>query len=278
MQEHEFVYVTVLTNQRYLPGVWVLSQSLKAVRSQYGLIVLIPENRKEELGEQLQKWQIEVITAPPLPAPNSLRNGKYADSHWNETFFKLRVAELLQFKKVIMLDSDMVILKNLDHLFEMPSYTAVAADRYSMSYSTHLNSGLMVIVPGHELSHRLQANIEPAVARCLASGRSAGDQDVFQETYPDWNERKELQLPVQYNLIQGVSGMLCRRKIPQGYKGVYVVHFIGRKKPWDFSAKDYVYMAYHGIKQRNFAELKAGLQYCKYLRQRTAYEEARKRV
>ncbi len=260
-----FTYVTVLTNKEYLPGVWALSQALSAVKSKYGFAVLVPEDRGE-LKEILESWGLDVVTAPTLPAPAVLRSSEHRSNHWNETFFKLRVAELAQYKKIVLLDSDMVILKNLDELFERPSYSAVAADQFSMSFSEQLNSGLMVLEPGEELKHRLQDCLLPAVERCLVAGRAAGDQDVFQEAYPDWPERTELHIPPQYNLLQGVSGEVCRKVISGGYRNVCVVHFIGSKKPWSFHIRDYLYIFYHGLKQRNFAEWKANLRYQRYLK------------
>lgn len=266
MPSKKFTYLTVLTNRNYLPGVWVLSRSLAAVGSRYPLTVLIPENRRDELEGRLRSWGLEVLTAPPLPAPEKLRRSGHINPYWEETFFKLRAAGLLQFQKIVLLDSDMVVLKNLDDLFDWPSCSAVAADRYSMSCSAHLNSGLMVLEPGEAMYNHLCGCMEPAVERCLVQGRSAGDQDVFHEAFPDWPEHEELQLPLQYNLLQGVSGRLCRELVTGGYKGACIVHFIGPKKPWSYSAWDYLYMAYHGFKQRNFAELRAGLKYRSYLR------------
>ena len=52
--EKPSAYVTVLTKSSYLPGVWVLAQSLKETGSRYELQVLVPEDKQSELQEVLK--------------------------------------------------------------------------------------------------------------------------------------------------------------------------------------------------------------------------------
>lgn len=61
-------------------------------------------------------------------------------------FSKLHAWGLTHFKKVILIDSDMVVLRNIDHLFLQPDLSAVEDPGAPGKF----NSGLMVISPNEE--------------------------------------------------------------------------------------------------------------------------------
>lgn len=264
--EQSCAYVTVLTNRRYLPGVWALAQSLKESGSRYELRVLVPEDKQSELKEVLTQWGLKTLARPRLDPPEEVMDDGNKAHYWRETFFKLRAAGLTEFRKIVLLDSDMIVMKDLDGLFQKPSFSAVAAGKSVIPSWTRLNSGLLVLEPSEELETRLLGCIEPAIRERQAAGLQVGDQDVFNAACPDWPQRAELHLPEEYNVLRGHAGTLCRKHIPGGYRGAYIFHFIGPKKPWDYTAVNYVKMLYHGVVQRNFAELRAFLAYKKYLR------------
>ena len=259
-------YITVLTNRRYLPGVWALAQSLKKAKSQHELFVLIPEDKQSELQEVLTQWGLKTLTRPRLDPPEEVMDDGNKAHYWRETFFKLRAAGLIKFRKIILLDSDMIVMKNLDGLFQKPSFSAVAAGRSVIPSWIRLNSGLMVLEPSEALETQLLACIKPAIRERQATGLQVGYQDVFNAACPDWPQRTELHLPEEYNVLRGYAGRLCRKYIPGGYRGVFLFHFIGSVKPWDYTAVNYVKMFWHGVSQWNFAELRAFLAYRKYLK------------
>jgi len=43
---------------------------------------------------------------------------------WKQSFSKLRLWSLVQYEKIVMLDADILVIKNLDHLFLEEEYTA----------------------------------------------------------------------------------------------------------------------------------------------------------
>jgi hypothetical protein len=70
-------------------------------------------------------------------------------SRWTHSFGKLAIFSLTGFDKLVYVDSDMLILRNLDKLFARPHMSAVVAGR-SFPGDEHwrgLNSGLMVVKP-----------------------------------------------------------------------------------------------------------------------------------
>lgn len=226
-------YLTVLSNRKYLPGVIALGRSLQAVDSHYPLTVLVP--RGSELGEDLKAAGLTICEAERLtPVDDS-------DHYWGATFFKLRATGMTQFDKIVLLDSDMLIVRNLDHLFNSPAWSAVAAGRVVHPGNGDwlgLNSGLMVIEPSRHLARALEVGIADAVSGREARGMLAGDQDVFRYVKRDWEWSSNLHLSEAYNCFWVWIDELVQRHLPGGEDDLAVVHFTGSHKPWMYSDEE----------------------------------------
>lgn len=264
MKAEKYTYLTVITNERYLPGVYVLAKSLESVNSRYKLTVLVPSDVNDNVEKTLCEWGLSVEKAPKIDVSDML-NSENKTHYWEETFFKLRAAGLTEFKKIVLLDSDMVVLKNIDHLFLQPHMSAVAAGKSLNPNWKELNSGTLVLEPSEDLIKTLILNIPETINLRQAKNLGVGDQDVLNYTYPDWPDRDELHMSETYNAISRDCGTLCSDYIKSGYDGLYIVHFIGREKPWDYKFKHIAKIIYRGFMQRNFAELRAFFKYRKYL-------------
>lgn len=234
------VYLTALTNERYIPGVMALARSLRKVEAKYPLAVMIPEEKEAELGKAIRDYGI--LTLPSVfllpksnitfPETGTVVEEKY--SYWRDTFFKLQAAGCTEYQKVILLDSDMMVVKNIDHLFDAPSFTATICGKCIHDDWNSLNSGLLVLEPSVELHSKLLSLIVPAIELKTAKGLQAGDQDVFHLAIPEWRNRPELFIPENYSICWGWIGDLCRKErcSPRDF---YVIHFTGKQKPWHFN-------------------------------------------
>lgn len=258
------VYMTVLSNAAYLPGVKALKRSLEAVGSRYKLVILVPEELENELGRLLESNHLLedsciLRTAPSLRV--TLPQGINENSHyWNNTFFKLRAAGCTEFSKIVLLDCDMLVQHNLDCLFDAPNYSAVVAGQAVHPEWTGLNSGLMVLEPSEELMNTLLAGIEPTIQKCRKAGVNVGDQDVFKFIFPDWHDHRELVLPEKYNVYFCDYTETCRVR---GYtaEDIHVVHFVGKTKPWHrFSLRNYYHLFRMAVLAR-FEEMKIYFHY-----------------
>ena len=169
---------------------------------------------------------------------------------WNYTFDKLLIWGLTQFEKVVFLDCDMLIVRNIDGLFEHEAFSAVSADSSypgNESWVGGLNSGLMVIVPDKEVERQLLQTISIVVNDCTKRNLMVGDQDVIKRFLPDWGKCDSLHLDEGYNIFADHLTYYIRHL---GYslkgkmgKAVYVIHFIGKSKPWmKKSFREYVWM------------------------------------
>ena len=67
------VYITALTNERYIPGVMALARSLYEVRSEYSIAVMIPAEKEDSLGEAIRAYGILDIPGTFLLAKENIR-------------------------------------------------------------------------------------------------------------------------------------------------------------------------------------------------------------
>ena len=265
--EENYVFMTVLSNEKYIAGVKALKKSLERVKSKYKLAILVPEEEKKELIEVLIKKHILnndcfVCSQPQLKVeiPPECR---FNDHHyWENTFFKLRVANCTEFSKIVMLDSDMLILKNIDHLFDSPHYTAVNHPSINKEW-VKLNSGLMVICPSNNFHTTLINNIIPTIRKRYEEKRRTSDQDVFQETFSDWENHKELILPEKYNAFyEDIYKLSKKQKYDRD--DFYVVHFIGESKPFTRNWKENTRILLSKLKRGKFWSFYIYLRYLIY--------------
>ena len=235
------IYLTALTNERYIPGVMALARSLREAHAAYDLAVMIPAEKEPALGAALRDYGVLDIPGTfLLPRENISAEGtealgmivEEAYSYWRDTFFKLQAAGCTEYDKIILLDCDQMVVQNIDHLFEAPPFTATTCGRCVHPDWLSLSAGLLVLEPSRELHRELLSLIMPCIEHKREKGLQAGDQDVFNRVCPEWRSHPELYISEKYNICWGWIGDLCRveRITPRDF---YMIHFPGKEKPWD---------------------------------------------
>jgi len=111
-------YVTLLTKDPYLPGVVTLNRCLRDVGSRYPLVVLItaslsPTSQRVLTNEGLQTHLVSPVVPQAGPTISAF------DSRFTEAWTKLRTFGLEDYEKVVMIDSDMIVRRNIDDLFDL---------------------------------------------------------------------------------------------------------------------------------------------------------------
>lgn len=125
--------------------------SLRNPANPVDIVAVYPEG--QIFGDNDTSWFADQgvrLYAKPLAATKGV--GGYSNS-----FFKLRVAQLEEYDRVVYLDSDAMPLQNLDHLFDLPLGDAmIAAPRaYWLSGKIIFSGGPMIIVPSVSLEKKL---------------------------------------------------------------------------------------------------------------------------
>lgn len=231
MKKAKFSYVTLLSSNDFLPGVLMLAWSLKSVGSKYPLYVLCSKFVSEESCLELSRRQIAFQKLEAHLSVQTDINIEMNYQHWNLTFDKLFVWTLNQFDKVVFLDSDIQVIKNIDYLFDCPHMSAVRADAFNEPGLDKLNSGLMVVVPNKMEFEGLCDLLNSGTLKL----KNMGDQDVIRAFYDDWGTKKELTLPPGLNVFYSEvsSGVIHRQDV----EPVSAIHYFGHKKPWMVSPK-----------------------------------------
>ncbi|TFK76982.1 nucleotide-diphospho-sugar transferase [Pluteus cervinus] len=111
-------YVTLLTKPSYLAGTLVLDNDLRVVGSKYPLVVMITPGLGQDARNVLVKRGIPIIDVETLQPAEGTHTLSAHDQRFADTWTKLRGFELVQYDRVIMLDCDMIVKRNMDELME----------------------------------------------------------------------------------------------------------------------------------------------------------------
>lgn len=116
-REPRKVWTTLITNTKYLSGLLTLEYSLKKHGSKYPLIALYTESFPSEGHEALRKRGIAAKEIPYLlpSMPKEYTN----DPRFYDCWSKLAPFSLTEYSRVVQLDSDMLVLRNMDELMEL---------------------------------------------------------------------------------------------------------------------------------------------------------------
>lgn len=242
MNKHSYAYVTLLTNDDYFPGVVLLNETLKIVKAEYPLYVMITDDVPADTLKKLSKASINTIRIDKIPTPENIFNHNMSIDPrqamiWKDVLSKYQVMNLTQFEKIILLDCDLMILKNVDHCFNMKDMTAAVDGEYTNLWPTwkHFNSGFMVIEPKKNRFEELIEFIKTftdeklnSIVDYMGKPYLIADQEMLNLYNKDWYEDPERQLNKYYNIFPCHAP---QESIDDILSNGYFVHFVGIK-PW----------------------------------------------
>ena len=116
--EPKRVWTTLVTNTNYFAGLFTLQYSLKKSGSKYPLVALCTDGVPADGIAALEKRNITWKKIPYLlpSVPKEYGN----DPRFYDCWSKLAPFSLTEYDRVVQLDSDMLVLKNMDELMELP--------------------------------------------------------------------------------------------------------------------------------------------------------------
>ncbi len=226
-------YATLVTNPDYVLGALALARSLQSVAADAPLIVLATNTELDLEPLAAANCQIRLVTPPALSEAFVQRHSRaavHAAAPFSkgtkplfhdplDNFCKLELWRLEEYQRIVFLDADTLVVKNIDRLFGYPQFSA-APNLYESLVDMHrLNSGVFVASPSSETyADMLQVLDEPGK-------RWRRTDQTFLETYfPDWHG-----LPYTFNTLQYVYFNL-----PElwHWPSINVVHY-QYEKPWE---------------------------------------------
>ncbi|KAB8290760.1 hypothetical protein EYC80_008397 [Monilinia laxa] len=116
--ESKKVWTTLITNTSYLSGLLTLDYSLKKHNSKYPLVALYtdafpPEGRAALEARGIPKQRIECLL--PKNGGKDYSN----DPRFYDCWSKLAPFSLVEYERMVLLDSDMLVLQNMDELMDL---------------------------------------------------------------------------------------------------------------------------------------------------------------
>ncbi len=100
-------------------GLLTLHHTLVAV-SKYPLLVMATDNLPESSRTIIQQTGLAIVQVDHLePAPGQHPGFDKAFTRFHDTWNKLRAFSLVDYERVILIDSDMIFLRPMDELFDM---------------------------------------------------------------------------------------------------------------------------------------------------------------
>jgi glycogenin glucosyltransferase len=263
-------YLTVLTTDHYPIGAVALWESLQRTCPRYGFAVLLTKLVSEECERALNRVGLSTLRVDHHLVKPDTENSGQGFAHWDNTLSKLLVFDLEQYEKVVYLDSDMMVLRNLDHLFEKPHMTATVADMLTPGHESWVQfcSGLMVIEPKAGLSSEIVERAKMVAARTP----DYGDQDLLHEHFADWPSKMELHLDQGYGVFPESVDFYVRK---YGYnlnfanpdeRTIAAIHFVGTRKPWSWGVSEKAYRLLTYISRGKFNAVSVVLDYLRLLR------------
>jgi hypothetical protein len=221
----ERAYVTMLCGgDRYVPGAEVLGRSLQGSGTTAARVLLATADVSPAARARLsaQGWSIREASSIANPHPEAQMLPRFAD-----VYTKLRAWELEEFDRVVLLDADTLVLRNVDDLFERPGFAA-APDFF---LPDRFNSGVMVLAPSRDTFARM---LEELASPLGGPSYDGGDQGFLNAFYGNWYSMPgEHRLPVGDNtpnfIFQFMHGHPSARARIE--REVRILHYLVQK-PW----------------------------------------------
>ena len=219
----KYAYVCVLSTDNYLDGALILNENLRELNSKYELLCVVNDRLSEESIKTLHRFGIKTKNTRAIKTNMGI-------GRWNYTFDKLNIFSLVEYDKIVFLDLDLLILKNIDHLF---NWDSIAAGLDMPWHDDEFNSGVMVIEPNMDLYNDM---IEKLYA---TKYNYTGDQDFLN----DYFGKNFIALPLKYNLMRTLyldSELLYKNCTKRGVykyiknepKDAVIIHYIRSLKPF----------------------------------------------
>jgi alpha-N-acetylglucosamine transferase len=225
-------YVTLVTNDDYGKGALALLRSLHAVQARWPLVVLATSAAGSL--EDLEREGARIVEVEQLPCSEAFQQrhargplhqaapftkGNKPSFHDPlDNFCKLRLWQLVEYRKLAFIDADAVAVKNIDRLLEYPEFVAAPNLYESLVDFQRMNSGVFVAAPSNETYERMLLQLDQPEIFWPRT-----DQTFLQEYWPDWYG-----LPYIYNTLQYVFFNL-----PElwNWQQIRLVHY-QYEKPW----------------------------------------------
>lgn len=210
------VYATLVATDSYVAGAMALAQSLYNTRTTHPIVCLCTPNVSPDSVALLQRLYSKLHQVAVLDSKDAAKLEMMNRPELGITLTKLHLWSLTEYSKIVYLDADAIVIKNIDELMGIEEAFAAAPD---CGWPDLFNSGMMVLTPDVGTYQELLE----AITRGSFDG---GDQGLLNEYFTDWHR-----LPFTYN-VTPTAVYSYKPAVAARRHEVKVVHFAGGTKPW----------------------------------------------
>ncbi|CAL5208430.1 unnamed protein product [Lathyrus oleraceus] len=230
----DVAYASLLYGDEFLLGVRVLGKSIRDTRSSKDMVVLVSDGVSDYANNLLKAdgWIVEKISL--LENPNQVRPKRF----WG-VYTKLKIFNMTDYKKVVYLDADTIVVRNIEELFKCGRFCA------NLKHSERLNSGVMVVEPSTDLFNDMVSKVK------TLPSYTGGDQGFLNSYYSGFPNARVFEpnlspeilntrpvpemerLSTLYNADVGLYMLANKWMVDE--KELRVIHYtLGPLKPWDW--------------------------------------------
>lgn len=154
----------------------------------------------------LERLEAKIEILPALPETDFTREISGGRQRgWGMAFNKLRVFGMTQYRSLLWLDADTVMLRNVDHLVVQPEFTAAFTnDCNNFNAATKISGGMWVVHPSEE---RMQQVMDMITTGKLGEAQEwrLGDMEVVLNLFAKFTRasRQDGFWPSSYDIRQG---------------------------------------------------------------------------
>ena len=246
----KYLYVSYISNNRDIKGILLIKYNLCKLKSSINYGCIVTEDVDNKTITILENNGIIIFRVNLEEYLVTSESHKYLIKK-HHVFGKFCVFSLLEYDKIIYLDSDILILNNIDHLFniEMENRTIFMCEDMQTSENyekiiitkNRYNSGVILLRPDHNLVDLCFRTLINLGEKWFNDNRSFNsDQHIFELL----NGNKIIQistLNIAYNLHPILVRFIQTNKL---LDKIYIIHFMLKPKPWDFldgNVKSYIF-------------------------------------
>eukprot|EP00963_Diacronema_lutheri_P009620 scaffold868_cov351-Pavlova_lutheri.AAC.11 len=174
------VYACFVCSEEYALAAVVLAESVRKTKTSHQVVVFAPQGViRGKIKALLEVVFDEFIEVGHIYNPNFERNFRerllpdlmeqypswHPHDHQVHLYSKLNVFRLYKFSKIVYLDADTLVLRNIDELFYRPSLSAAP----DVVPPDNFNTGVMVIRPSEQLlvPHAIKFSVALRVQRAV---------------------------------------------------------------------------------------------------------------
>ncbi|XVF06463.1 hypothetical protein REPUB_Repub06bG0050200 [Reevesia pubescens] len=198
------------------------------------MVVLVSDGISDYAKKLLKAdgWIVEKISL--LANPNQVRPKRF----WG-VYTKLKIFNMTNYKKVVYLDADTIVVKSIEDLFKCEKFCA------NLKHSERLNSGVMVVEPSEALFNDMMSKVN------TLPSYTGGDQRFLNSYYSDFPNAHVFDPNIPQDVLksQPVPEMERLSTVYNADVGLYmlankwmvdeselrVIHYtLGPLKPWDW--------------------------------------------